>query len=86
LEDLEASSGSEDLDYDDTDSDSDSSSEDDYFTRQSVLSDSESEADISVGSLDSRPSPGVDNSSSAVVAQWEPRALFLGAQNNAQGD
>jgi hypothetical protein len=26
------------------------------------------------------------NSSSAVVAQWESWALFLGAQNNAQGD
>jgi serine-aspartate repeat-containing protein C/D/E len=52
LEDLEASSGSEDLDGEDIDS----SSDDDYFTKQGVLSDSESEGDISVGSLDSRPS------------------------------
>jgi hypothetical protein len=43
------------------DIDSDSSSEDDYFTRQSVLSDSEAEGDISVGSLDSRPSHAGSN-------------------------
>jgi hypothetical protein len=53
LEDLEASSWSEDRDGKDIDSDS--SSEDDYFTKQGVLSDSESEGDISVG-LYSRPS------------------------------